>query len=263
MSGRVEQMGVGVESHADAGVAEDAADLDDVESNVDDQVAGEGMTQIVEAQPPARPIESRAGGGAAKDTFGHVVVQKRAVAGREHVIGTAREAGAASVLTQNHGELGEERDLSDRGARLWRDPVRRHAATATRELVANVNHASGEIDVVPAQPEHLREAHACIRPREKQRPIPAGAGGKETGEFCLGEHALVRAEWMRSLVALEPVEGVSADVAAAKRECEDAAERSEDSLDRPGRETVCLQFARDRDDVVDCDQRQAASPEPG
>jgi hypothetical protein len=76
MSGLLEQMGVGVERHARAGVAEDAADLDDVEADVDDQVAGERMTQIVEAHPPAGPIEPRAGGGAAKHTLGHVVVQK-------------------------------------------------------------------------------------------------------------------------------------------------------------------------------------------
>jgi len=68
---------------------------------------------------------------------------------------------------------------------------------------------------------------------------------------------------MRPLVALEPVEGMCADVAAAKREREDAAERAEDALDRPGRETACLQLARDGADVVGCDQRQTASAEPG
>jgi hypothetical protein len=40
MPGRVEEMGVGVEGHARARVAEDAADLEDVEADVDDQVAG-------------------------------------------------------------------------------------------------------------------------------------------------------------------------------------------------------------------------------
>jgi len=39
----LEQMRVRVEGHARAGVAEDAADLHDVEADVDDQVAGEGM----------------------------------------------------------------------------------------------------------------------------------------------------------------------------------------------------------------------------
>jgi hypothetical protein len=58
---------------------------------------------------------------------------------------------------------------------------------------------------------------------------------------------------MRSLVALEPVEEVGVDVAATKREREDAPERAENPLDRPGRETVSLQFARDRDDIVRCD----------
>jgi hypothetical protein len=91
----LEQMRVRVEGHARASVTKDAVDLNDVETDVDDQVAGEGMTQIVEAHPPAGPIEPRTGGGAAQHTLGHVVVQKRrAVAGREHVVGAAREAGA-------------------------------------------------------------------------------------------------------------------------------------------------------------------------
>ncbi len=38
-----EQVRVGVEGHARPGVPEDAADLDDVEADVDDQVAGEGV----------------------------------------------------------------------------------------------------------------------------------------------------------------------------------------------------------------------------
>jgi len=114
MPGRVEEMGVGVEGHARASVAEDAADLNDVEADVDDQVAGEGMAQVVEAHPPVRPVEPGAGGGAAKHTLGDVVVEKRrAVACREHEIGTASEAGAAFVLTKDGGELGEERDFAD------------------------------------------------------------------------------------------------------------------------------------------------------
>jgi hypothetical protein len=55
---RFEQVRVGVEGHACAGVAEDAADLDDVEANVDDQVAGKGVAQVVEPDPPAVAIET-------------------------------------------------------------------------------------------------------------------------------------------------------------------------------------------------------------
>src|SRR5437899_2624667 len=68
---------------------------------------------------------------------------------------------------------------------------------------------------------------------------------------------------MRPLVPLEPVEWVGADVAAAKREREDAAEFTEDPLDRPGRQAVRLQLARDCDDIIGCEQRQASSAEPG
>jgi len=67
-------MRVGVEGHARSGVAEDAADLYDVEADVDDQVAGEGVAEIVEADAPAGPVEPCAGGGAAKHPLGDVVV---------------------------------------------------------------------------------------------------------------------------------------------------------------------------------------------
>jgi len=40
----LEEMGVGIEGHARACVSEDAADLRDVEADIDDQVAGEGVT---------------------------------------------------------------------------------------------------------------------------------------------------------------------------------------------------------------------------
>jgi hypothetical protein len=156
----------------------------DVEADVDDQVAGEGVTEIVEAHPPIRPIECRTGGGAAKHTFGDVVVEERgAAAGREHVVGTAREARATFVVTENRGELGQERDLPDGGPRLRWDPVRWHAAAAARELVADVDDAGGEVDVVPAEPEHLGEPHARVRPGEEQRSIAARAGCKETSEL--------------------------------------------------------------------------------
>ena len=51
VGGLFEQVGVDVEGDARARVAEDAADLDDVEADVDDQVAGVGVTEVVgEAQ---------------------------------------------------------------------------------------------------------------------------------------------------------------------------------------------------------------------
>jgi hypothetical protein len=103
----LEQVCVGVEGHAGAGVAEDGADLGDVESDVDDQVAGEGVAQVVEAQAPIVAIEIRVDGGAAQDALGDVVVQERcAVRGREDVIGAAGKARAVFVLPENRGELG-------------------------------------------------------------------------------------------------------------------------------------------------------------
>jgi hypothetical protein len=52
----LEQVGVDAERDRRAGVAEDAADLADVEAQVDDQVAGEDVAQVVEAK--RRPATS-------------------------------------------------------------------------------------------------------------------------------------------------------------------------------------------------------------
>jgi hypothetical protein len=63
-----EEVRVGVEGHARSGVAEDAADLGDVEADVDDQVAGEGVAQVVEAQAPLALVKAGLGGGARRST---------------------------------------------------------------------------------------------------------------------------------------------------------------------------------------------------
>jgi len=44
----LEQMRVRVESHTGARVTEAAADLNDIEADVDDQMTGEGVAQIVD-----------------------------------------------------------------------------------------------------------------------------------------------------------------------------------------------------------------------
>jgi hypothetical protein len=62
VAGLLEQVRVGVESHARARMAEDAADLDDVEADVDDQVAGEGVAEVVEAHSPPVAIQNRVDG---------------------------------------------------------------------------------------------------------------------------------------------------------------------------------------------------------
>jgi hypothetical protein len=105
-------------------------------------------------------------------------------------------------------------DLHD-VARLGWDPVRRDAAAAPRKLVADVDDAAGEVDVVPAEAEYFREPHACVRAGDEQRPVSARAGGEEPGELRAGEDALLGAERVWPLVALKPVERVRGDVVAA------------------------------------------------
>jgi hypothetical protein len=59
----LEEVGVDVEGDRRARVAEDAADLADVEGQVDDEMAGEGVAQVVEAKRrPAPSVEVGARG---------------------------------------------------------------------------------------------------------------------------------------------------------------------------------------------------------
>jgi hypothetical protein len=139
----LEEVRVGVERHAGGRVSEDAADLGDVEADVDDQMAGERMAEVVEAHAVHRGVES--GAGAAQPALRDVVMEeRRAARGREDVVGAGRDAGAPLVLSQNDCELGEERDLAHRRARLRRHAMRRYAAAAARELVADVDHTGGK-----------------------------------------------------------------------------------------------------------------------
>jgi hypothetical protein len=103
----LDQVRVRVDGHARARVTKDVADLDDVEADVDDQMAREGVAQVVEAHAPSLDIESGVDGGASEHPLGDVVVQeRRAVRGREHVVRFGSEAGVSFVLLENRGELG-------------------------------------------------------------------------------------------------------------------------------------------------------------
>jgi hypothetical protein len=93
----LERVRVGVERHARAGVTEDPADLDDVEADVDDQVAGEGVAKIVETHPPTVAIESRSGGGSTE----YPAVVRPAPAGRSHPVGHDRRYEPAIEISKS------------------------------------------------------------------------------------------------------------------------------------------------------------------
>ena len=77
VAGLLEQVRVRVEGHARARVPKHAADLNDVEADVDHQMAGEGVAQVMETHTA---VQSRSGRGPAKHPLGHVVMQKQRAA---------------------------------------------------------------------------------------------------------------------------------------------------------------------------------------
>ena len=88
MVGVVEEVGVSVEGDAGAGVAEDAADVGDVEFEVDDEVAGEGVAEVVDAQAGLVGwVEAGVVGGACEAApFGIPRRQWRPARAREDVV---------------------------------------------------------------------------------------------------------------------------------------------------------------------------------
>jgi hypothetical protein len=108
VGGSVEEVGVGVEGDAGAGVAEDAADLGDIEPQVDDQVAGEGVAQIVEAQRRrALAVDPGSLGGAGECASLDVSMSERgAAAGREDVVARGTETGACRCRASRSASCG-------------------------------------------------------------------------------------------------------------------------------------------------------------
>lgn len=116
VGGVVEEVGVGVESDAGAGVAEDAADLGDVEFELDDQVAGEGVAEVVDAEAGLLGwvVAGVVCCAAQSSTFGVARRKWRAARAREHVVVVARVGGGEFVPFEQGGELG-----GGAGCRRW------------------------------------------------------------------------------------------------------------------------------------------------
>jgi hypothetical protein len=98
----VEQVRVDVQRDRGAGVAKDPTDLRYVQTQIQDQVAREGVAEIVEAQRrPSVILVPGASRGALQRALGDVAMPVRcAVRGREHPIGLCREPRVAPVLTE-------------------------------------------------------------------------------------------------------------------------------------------------------------------
>jgi hypothetical protein len=107
------------------------------------------------------------------------------------------------MLCEQRCELGEQRDLSERGARFRRHPVRGPAGAGAGELVADVDHGRREVNVRPAEREDFGEAHAGVDGGCQQRPVADRAGREQTAELVLGEDSLLTRPGVGSFVRFE------------------------------------------------------------
>ena len=123
----------------------------DIRSEVEDQVAGEGVAQIVIAQRRAAAIvDPRDSCGALQPAPGDVAVAVRgAVRGYEHPVGAGGEWCAAAMVRDQISQLRDEWDVSDRCLGLGRYASRGCIAMGPRQLCADVDYAAVEVNVVP------------------------------------------------------------------------------------------------------------------
>jgi hypothetical protein len=102
------------------------------------------------------------------------------------------------VLVQQLGELRHERDIPNCRGGLGRHPPRRDCPVGAREVGAHADHAGGEVDVVPDQPQQLRDAQPRVERGGEQGPAPRylPLSGREpaVGAIRYGEQAGVQIE---------------------------------------------------------------------
>lgn len=220
----LEQVGVGVESHARAGVAEDAGDLNDVEADVDDQVAGERVAEIVEAHPPPVMVGAGPGGGATEDTLGDVVVQKRrADAGCEHEVGGASEARVALVLFDARAHT-RFRELEHRWERCS----------------AGGSESSGRAHPVASRPPQADNGRMARRRRRSGIPV-TWYGAAIALLFVVWLISVTLAHWYFILVVVGLAGGGWYWRRASKRKAAERVEREEEELCFRPEEKVSVQ----------------------
>jgi len=146
-------------------VAEDAADPYDVEPEVHDQVAREGVPEVVKPQGQRAVAQAGSVGRVRERAALRVALDQRSsVAGREHPVTPGLERRVVPMGAEDRGELRGEWNISDRAPGFRRDASCGLPDPGARELGANMEGSADEIDVVPDQPEQFGDAPPVNRP---------------------------------------------------------------------------------------------------
>ena len=229
MAGVVEEMRVDVEGDRDSGVAHDPADLGDVEAEVDNQVAGEGVAEVVEAQWwPVVSVQVGHVGRPLEHALGDVALALRgATGGREDPVCGCHKGRSLLVGSEQTGELFDQWDLADRGRRLRRHPPRWLVAVGARELRSDVDQPGAEVDVAPDHSQQLGNSQAAIEGGGDEQPTGRRAGAQQALNLIPSEYPLAAATWSRPLPGLELVDRVAADPVVATGVAKDAVQGGE------------------------------------
>lgn len=225
------------------------------------RVAGEGVTQVVEAQRrPAVVVDAgRARGNA--QAAAHDVALGVCASGTGHedpVLAAGARTGGA-MCGQHADELVDERDLAHGGLRLGRHASAPLSAARHRELGAHVDDTRLEVDVVPDQAERFGDPHSAAQHGRDEQPMAWRAGVEQRGDLRTTERALRAPDGPRTLVALEPGGGVLDDPALPAGVAQDRAQCRQRARARLLRTAVAAQRCQPDRDVLGR-QRADATP---
>jgi hypothetical protein len=152
---------------------------------------------------------------------------RSAAGGRKHPVFASRKPACLLVSGEQPCELGDERDVADRGRGLRGYAPRGRPAVGARQLRAHVDDAGVEVDVVPDEAEQLGDPQARVEHGRDHQPVAWRADREQALDLGAAEHALAATLGPRALVVLEPLDRVGDDPAAAAGEAHDALERPE------------------------------------
>jgi len=129
------------------------------------------------------------------------------------------------------------------------------------ELSAHVDQAGPEVDVVPGQPEHLRDTKAGVEHGRDHQPVAWRACRQKPFDLCTPQDALAPRLRPRALVVLESLDWVGDDPPVPTGEAHDALERRQRARRGLRRAALSPQRIEQLCDVIDGDRGDPPTPQ--
>jgi len=119
-------------------------------------------------------------------------------------------------------ELGDQRNIANRGGGLRRHAPGRRVTVRPGKLRTHTDHAGREVDVVPDETEELRDPQAGVEDGRDHQPVARRAGGEQPLDPRGPSTRWRRRSGRVPLVGLEDLDRVGGDPAVAARKAHEA-----------------------------------------